>query len=211
MEPLSFILSIQYLRTRFGKPLPGSSAHFTMAPLYRQDPALSDVRGKPCREAAVLALLYPLEEGVPAVILTERRDHLNKHAGQISFPGGRREPDESLLQTALRETHEEIGLPPETVDILGGLTPLYIPPSNFCVYPFVGVLPAPPILRLQDEEVAAILHAPLPLLLDPATRQREDRLLHGKTVIIPFFHVNGHKVWGATAMMLAELLALFEA
>ncbi len=199
------------LRHRLARPLPGRAAQFRMAPRYRQDAALADVRGKPCREAAVLALLHPMADGVPALVLTVRPPDLRHHGGQVAFPGGRREPGESLEATALREAHEEIGLPPEQVELLGALTPLYIPPSNFCVYPFVGAMAVPPVLYPADEEVAEILHVPLPLLQAADTRRVESWRLHGREVEVPFFALAGHKVWGATAMMLSELLALFEA
>ena len=178
-----------------------------MAPAYRQDPSLAAVEGKACREAGVLALLFP-QADVPTLVLTVRHGYLRQHAGQISFPGGRREEGETLRETALREAQEEIGLAPGTVDVLGSLTPLYIPPSGFCVYPFVGVVSTPPFLRPTDVEVAQILHVPFPFLLDPKTRQQASRTLHGQEMTVPFFAVDGHQVWGATAMMLAELLAL---
>lgn len=166
------------------------------------------VEGKPCREAGVLVLFFPYNDE-PIVLLTVRRPDLKEHAGQVSFPGGRREPDETLRETALREAHEEVGLDPADVEVLGRLTPLYIPPSNFCVHPFVAVMPFAPALQPQDEEVASLLYTPLPLLLDPTTRQCEPWDLRGRVVDVPFLAVGEHKVWGATAMMLAELTALF--
>ena len=205
----TFTLLAARLRKRLTHPLPGPSAQLTMGLAYRQDPSLATVEGKACREAGVLALLYA-EADVPTLVLTVRHGYLKQHAGQISFPGGRREEGETLQETALREAHEEIGLAPDKVDVAGALTPLYIPPSNFCVYPFVGIVSEVPTLRPTDAEVAQILHVPLPFLLDPRTRQRERRTLHGQERVVPFFAVDGHQVWGATAMMLAELLALVE-
>ncbi|WP_456427251.1 NUDIX hydrolase [Rhodocaloribacter sp.] len=209
MTAASFDEHIARLRARLAGRLPGTAAQFTMAPVYRQDARLADVRDKRCREAGVLALLFPLDDA-PAVLLTIRRAHLNDHAGQISFPGGRREPGEDLRATALREAHEELGLAPESVEVLGALTPLYIPPSNFCVYPYVGVTTRAPDLRPHDEEVAEVLAVPLARLTAPGVRRREPWTLRGRTVEVPFFDLDGHKVWGATAMMLAELLALVE-
>lgn len=206
---LSFAAQMEALRQRLAKPLPGQEAHFTMAPIYRQNPALSRIDGKPCREAAVLAMLFPVDEA-PHVLLTARPDTMRDHAGQVSFPGGRREEAETLLETALREADEEVGLAPDAVDVLGPLTPFYIPPSNFCVHPFVGALSTLPDLYPHDEEVAAIIHAPLKHLLAPGTRRREPRTIRGKTFEIPFFAVESYTVWGATAMMLAELLAVFQ-
>lgn len=190
-------------------PLPGHEAHRHMAPRYEMRQNALSVEGRDCREAAVLALLLP-SESIPSVILTVRRDDLTDHGGQVSFPGGEREAAESLRDTALREAHEEIGLAPQAVRLLGGLTPLYIPPSNFCVHPFVGIVdPAPPLCP-TDREVAEVLHAPLPHLLDPDTRVVETWSLHSQEVEVPYYSVAGRTVWGATAMMLAELLALVE-
>lgn len=204
----SFDAVIAHLRRRLAGTLPGTTVQLSMAPVYRQDPASARVEGKTCREAGVLALLFPVDD-VPTLLLTVRRPDLKQHAGQVSFPGGRREPHETLREAALREAHEEVGLAPASVDVLGRLTPLYIPPSNFCVYPFVGAVHVPATFRPQDTEVAAVLYAPLPHLLDPATRRREPWMLRGREIEVPYLDVEGHKVWGATAMMLAELLALF--
>lgn len=180
-----------------------------MAPAYRMDLDKARVTGKNCREAGVLALLFPLDDA-PTLVLTVRRDHLPDHAGQISFPGGQREADETLEETALREAQEEVGLDPSHVEVLGALTPLYIQPSNFCVYPFVGAVPHAPTLRPTDAEVGKILRVPLAHLLRPETTVREEWSLRGMPVEVPYFGVEGYKVWGATAMMLSELLALFE-
>lgn len=196
------------LRARLPGPLPGTRAHLLMAPEYRQDPNAISTDGKTCREAAVLALLVPVED-TPAVVLTLRPSHLPHHAGQVSFPGGSREPGESLLETALREAREEVGLADE-VEVLGPLSPLYIPPTAFCVYPFVAVCPHPPDLIPYEAEVEAILHVPISQLLDPATRRREQREVRGTLAWVPFYTVGPYEIWGATAMILAELLLLLE-
>ena len=204
----AFEATVRHLRRRLAEPLPGAALQLGMAPSFREELLRTRPPDASCREAGVLALFFP-REAVPHLLLTVRRDDLPHHPGQVSFPGGRREADETLLETALRETHEEVGLPPDDIEILGPLTPLYVPPSNFCVHPFVGALPYVPDLTPQDAEVAALLSAPLPLLLDPTTRRREPWTLRGQQVEVPFLAVEDYKVWGATAMMLAELLSLF--
>lgn len=205
---MTFAAYAAALAARLENPLPGTQAQFTMAPHYRRDASLASVQDKPCREAAVLALLFPLPDTQPGVLLTVRHGGLKQHAGQVSFPGGRREANESLWETAIREAEEEVRLPAEQVTRLGALTPLYVPPSGFCVYPFVGSIERLPPLRPDFNEVDTILQVPLATLRAPDTRVEEEWVLRGKTLSVPFFAVAGHKVWGATAMMLAELLAV---
>lgn len=198
---------VDLLSTRLKQPLPGHDAHVTMAPRYSTRRKELSVRGKDCRHAGVLAALLH-EHGETKIVLTVRRKDLQDHAGQISFPGGQQENDETLRETALREAEEEIGLPPASVHLLGVLTPLYIPPSNFCVHPYVGAVYEPPPLRPTDEEVQRVLRVPLSRLLDPKTRTEEPWTLHGTVVDVPFYDLDGVAVWGATAMMLAELLSV---
>ena len=203
--PLSFTEFANRLRDRLSEPLPGGDAQVEMAPRYRARRDAMSVDGRDCRDAGVLALLFPLDD-VPHVVLTVRREDLPDHAGQISFPGGQREGGESLPETALREANEEVDLNPEPVDLIGALTPLFVPPSNFCVHPFVGVTPEVPTLTPTDREVGDILQVPLPHLLAPDTRVVETWTLHGVDVDVPYYDAAGHTVWGATAMMLSELL-----
>ena len=157
------------------------------------------------RKGAVLVLLYHKEERTH-LVLTRRRDDLNVHAGQISFPGGRREKGERLQATALREAQEEVGVDPAAMAVLGRLACLYIPPTDYEVYPFVAWHNGQPDFKLQAEEVAEILEVPLSLLLDPATRHEEPWEIQGYHVEVPYYLVDGHKVWGATAMMLSDFL-----
>jgi 8-oxo-dGTP pyrophosphatase MutT (NUDIX family) len=196
------------LRHALDGPLPGHDAHDTMAPRYQARRSAMSVADRVCREAGVLALFYPGRNREPVLVLTRRRDDLPDHAGQVSFPGGQRHDGESLPETALREAQEEIDLPTGAVDLTGSLTPLYIPPSNFCVHPFVALVAEPPDLRPTDAEVGRILHVPLSTLLAPDARTVEVWTLHGMEVEVPFYDVEGETVWGATAMMLAELLAV---
>ncbi len=179
-----------------------------MAPSHRLDAALLSVESKKCREAAVLVLVYPDARGRACLVLTARPPALRDHAGQVAFPGGRREPGETFWQTALREAREEVGLDPARAAPLGALTPLYIPPSRFCVYPFVAACGEVPPLVPLEAEVARILHVPLAHLLDPQQQGVGVWEVRGEPSRVPFYHVEGYEVWGATAMMLAELLAL---
>lgn len=159
------------------------------------------------RLAAVLVLIYPGPEGL-TLVLTERSGHLSKHAGQISFPGGSVEPDDAtLLQTALREANEELGILAAELEVLAELRPVYIPPSNFLVHPFVAYASRPPAFHPCPEEVAGVLEVPLAHLIDPANVESELRELQGARLRIPYFRFQRLKIWGATAAMLDDLLA----
>jgi 8-oxo-dGTP pyrophosphatase MutT (NUDIX family) len=185
----------------------GPAAQRRMAPVARPMARPADRPAGP-RLGGVLILLYCVDEELH-VVLTRRPDYEGVHAGQVSCPGGRREPPETLAATALRETHEEIGVLPAQVELLGELTSLYVMPSDFEVHPFVGryIGPGRPRFVPDTREVAAILEVPLRLLLDPATRAEEEMELRGGLRMeVPFFRVGQHKVWGATAMILSEFL-----
>ena len=159
------------------------------------------------RRAAVLIPILLEPEG-PQIVYTVRKDHLQDHAGQISFPGGGLEPsDASLLEAALREAEEEIDLSPELVEVIGELEEMFIPPSNFRVSPFVGLLPPEAELTLHPDEVEEIFTVSLEELLSPTTFQKVLWNREGRDYEVPVFAVEGRKIWGATAAMTAVLLA----
>ncbi len=182
------------------------AAQMKMAPMPRITIRTAETPGQP-RQGGVMLILYD-KQGQTHLILTRRRDDLRSHAGQISFPGGRREGGETLQMTAFRETFEEIGIQRRELDYLGRLSHLYIPPSDYEVHPFVTWYKnGRPTFIPQETEVAEILEVPLSHLLDPANRQQEKWEIRGYTLDVPFYLVSGYKVWGATAMMLSEFLA----
>ncbi|MFN3929228.1 MAG: NUDIX hydrolase [Thermoflexus sp.] len=199
---------IPRLRERLARPLPGPSAQWEMAPPYRRA-LLAQGNGWPARsrDAAVLILLYPngLDLAFP---LTLRTLHVVHHKGQISLPGGACEPGESPVEAALREAEEELGPLGNRVEILGFLTPVFVPPSGFLVHPVVGYLPARPVFRPAPIEVAEVLEATLSWLLDPKHQDEEERELYGARWRIPVFRLGNHAIWGATAMILAEFRAV---
>ncbi len=203
-------LDVQMVRAALQLPLLGRAAQLEMA--VRPRPGDRPDLPNPCpREAAVLMLLYP-RQGELVLPLTRRTDTVEMHRGQISLPGGAREPqDRDFAQTALRETCEELGIPEGTVQILGALSPIYIPPSQFCVYPYVGYVSAPPLLQPDPGEVAAVLEVPLQHLLQPDTRQVEVHWRDNQRFEVPVYRVADQVIWGATGMMLAELVALLRA
>lgn len=190
-------------------PLPGLAAQITMAPSPR--PFYPPDDGPKPRQAGVLLLLYPIQ-GRLHILFTVRPANLEYHAGQVSFPGGgREEGDRTLVETALRETQEELGISTDPLEILGPLTPLYVPPSNNYVYPFVAYSPCRPPFRPDPSEVAELLEIPLGTFLNPAIRQEDRMEREGVQVIIPYYAVGGYKIWGATAIILAEFLAMISA
>ena len=192
------------LRSRLRRPLPGPPVQQTMAPEPRRNNP--DRQRRPLRHAGVLFLFYGRDERVHLPFI-ERPRYDGPHSGQIALPGGQREPgDADLVATAVRETGEEIGVPGTHIRILGTLTPVYIPNSHYLVTPCVGQMTAAPDFRPDPAEVQAVLEYPLALLRDPACRKREVWNIRNLAVNVPFFHVGGRRIWGATAMMLAELL-----
>jgi 8-oxo-dGTP pyrophosphatase MutT (NUDIX family) len=198
------------LRQRLAQPLPGMEAQFKMAFAHR----IEELRRNPAippdaKVACVLNLLHR-HNGHWRIVLIQRTENpRDRHSGQVSFPGGRYEElDGELVNVALREAHEEIGVSPLEVEVLGRLTELYIPVSNFVVHPFVGVLLGPSDFIPQIGEVETILTPPLTLFMQAENRKMMDiTVTHGVTLKgVPYFDVDGRVVWGATAMILSEFL-----
>ncbi|MEM0994783.1 MAG: CoA pyrophosphatase [Bacteroidota bacterium] len=191
--------------------LPGEAAQLKMANAFRKtrpsDP--NDVR-----IASVLLLLYQKDKNWYFPLIQRTSDNPNdRHGGQISFPGGKREEsDQDLSETALREAEEEIGVQQKDIQLLGKLTPLYIPVSNFMVHPFVGYLPYPPQFKRQELEVVKVLETSLSELQNTDNHKQKDIALRQGIRLkeVPYFELQQHTVWGATAMMLSEWLAVIE-
>ena len=174
-----------------------------MAPTFRGNIASQ----RKAKDAAVLALFYP-SEGKLHLVFIKRNEYDGPHSAQISFPGGIREAgDLSLVDTALREAREELGLE-EKIEVLGALTPLHIPVSNFLVYPFVGWMNSTPAFLPDPSEVQYVVEASLESLLDPLNIDSETLYHHDTNIEAPFYRIGKEKIWGATAMMLSELLQL---
>jgi 8-oxo-dGTP pyrophosphatase MutT (NUDIX family) len=199
------------LRQRLRAPLPGRAAQMRMAPQPRPgwDPHVVPAG---LRDAAGLVLVYP-HAGEWCVPLTLRGSWMRQHTGQVSLPGGRVDAGETIEQAALREAHEEVGVEAAGVHVVGRLTPLHIPVSHHLLHPVVGVTEARPDFRVAEAEVERLIEVPLRVLLVPDAVQRESRLRDRPPVVlmdVPYFAVDGAKVWGATAMILAEFLALLD-
>lgn len=191
--------------------LPGESFHYQLAPLFREEELKKiDLTGKDPNYAGVVSLLYPKNgEAYMAFIL--RKTYKGVHSNQIGFPGGRyEEEDENLMQTALRETEEEIGVSSSSIEVIKPLTKLYIPPSNFLVQPFLSIVEKEPIFVLQESEVEELIEVPLSVCLDNNNLNTEIiDASYAKQVEVPAFNFKGHVVWGATAMILSEIRELF--
>jgi 8-oxo-dGTP pyrophosphatase MutT (NUDIX family) len=195
------------LRTRLSETLPGVQAQLKFAP----SPTRPDWRPghfpADTRTAAALLLLYPGDEGV-RMPLTVRASGLARHAGQVSLPGGATDPGETLVDAALREAAEEIGVDPVSVRVLGELTPVHVIVSGFTLHPIVGVTDEPPSFIAAPGEVDEILEVSLDDLRDASRIGRGTRIREGVAVEYPYFDLLGHQVWGATAMVLGEFICL---
>jgi 8-oxo-dGTP pyrophosphatase MutT (NUDIX family) len=201
---------IHHLQQQLQQPLPGFAAQSQMISRKFALPRdLSRLRPPADhRKAAVLILLYE-KDAVWHTTLMQRPDSPYAHSRQVSFPGGRVEEDDpSLAYTALRETQEELGIPSQQIELIGQLSPLYIPVSNFLVAPFVGHLAQLPVFQPDPNEVAEVLETPLHWVLSPE-RQKTGTVLSYPGPItleqVPYFDLHERQVWGATAMMLSEL------
>ena len=175
-----------------------------MAPAPR--PSLP--QGLELRDAAGLVLVFPDADDRPHLVLTVRADTLGRHGGQVSLPGGAIDPGESYVHAALREAHEEIALDRRLVRVAGALTPIEIPVSGFRLHPIVGLADSRPMLTPADGEVARILPVALDELMAPGCVANTTRERTGSRIVVPAFCVHGEEIWGATAMVLAEFLAL---
>jgi len=188
-----------------GTRLPGDPLAVVMPPGSRQWP--EDLRRKMCEDLKPAGVLIPIVDHPRhlSVLLTQRSADLKNHAGQVSFPGGRMESgDADIAETALRETHEEVGIRPEEVDIAGYLDPM-LTVTGYAVTPIVGLVQPGISLTLDHSEVEHAFEVPLLFLLDESNQQLSERKLHGVTVPIVEFNYASQRIWGATAHMVVVL------
>jgi len=191
--------------------LPGREAHNKVMQLSVRKNIFKDVKHSgPVKQAAVLALLYPDTQNNTKIVLILRKTYNGHHSGQIAFPGGKQEPtDSSLWHTALRETQEEIGISAEKIQLLKQLSPVFIPVSHFKVQPFFAISDQTLTFKKDPVEVDQILELPISgFLNNPMINISHN--YYGKTYPLKAFYNNGLKIWGATAMILSELVWLFE-
>jgi 8-oxo-dGTP pyrophosphatase MutT (NUDIX family) len=197
----------ELLRERLKGTLPGVDAQMRFAPVPLRPEWRAGHFPAGSRQAAALLLVYPAATG-PAVALTVRASGLARHPGQISLPGGATDPGEALVDAALREAAEEIGVDPARVRVLGELTPVHILVSGFTLHPIVGVTDRRPDFQPSPGEVEQILEVSLRDLRDASRIRQGTRVREGVAVEYPYFDLLGHQVWGATAMVLGEFICL---
>ena len=202
-------LPIEELKQKLQEPLPGVTSHLKMAPRQRAD-EYSGLNGlKPlARNSAVLILLFP-ENGLLKTVFIKRSVYDGVHSGQISFPGGKYEnTDTSFEVTALRETKEEIGVDRDEIEIIGQLTDFYIPPSNFLVKVFVGYSAQQPIYITDKKEVQSVVEVNLDDFYDPRNISEKEFYSTSRKlkIVAPCYMINNVEIWGATAMIVSELL-----
>ena len=197
---------VERLVEQLKAPLPGAAAHALLAPNPRRRwPEGFDQAT--IRDAAALLLVFPIARRAH-IVLTVRADTLGRHGGQISLPGGAIDPGESVEQAAVREAHEEVGLPIADPRVIGRLTPIDIPISGFRLHPVIATAAHRPAFAAAATEVASVLEIALDELAERSCLVRRERQLDGMRVVIPAFALAGHEIWGATAMVLAEFLRL---
>ena len=187
--------------------LPGAEAHQKMAPKNR--PGFKLKFDTPPRPGAVMILLYE-EEGQIQFPLIRRSEYRGIHSGQMALPGGKAEDtDADLIATAVREAHEELGIDPHKIDIVGTLTSFFVAPSNFQILPVVAYAKEFPKFVPNEREVAGIVQADIQTMIDPQTiKEKQITPAEGITFDAPYYDLSGTVVWGATAMMLSEFVTL---
>ncbi|WP_143960654.1 NUDIX hydrolase [Litoribacter populi] len=193
------------------KPLPGREGQILMAPEPLDEARFYTKEPKGAKRGAVLILFYPNENGV-AIPFIKRPVYRGAHSGQVSFPGGKwEENDKTLETTAVRETHEEIGVDMEKVQVFGQLSRLFIPPSNFVVTPYLGFLEDKPNFQPDPREVKRVIECEFSYLIDKNIRKRKVMNFRDDLKMdVPYYDIDEEMVWGATAMMLSELMLIWD-
>ena len=210
---MDFNFFVQQISKIKDLPLPGEASQHQMAPEIRLEELqrINQTKKNP-RKAAVMALFYPTVNQNTNLLLILRKTYKGVHSNQVGFPGGKAEKsDDGLLTTALRETHEEVGVHPKDVIVVKEISEIFIPPSNFIVQPFIGLYKEPKPFIKQESEVELILEVPiLDFLDDTKVVSKKLTTSYAVDIEVPAFKLNGYIVWGATAMMLNEIKELLK-
>ncbi len=203
---------IEKLRKELSQPLPGEEAQYRMAPPYRPNLSKEEIAKLNPKVSGVMVLLYE-RNNLLNVVFTQRKKYEGVHSGQMSFPGGKKdEADPDIVETALRETEEEIGIAKNRIEVIGSLSELYIPPSNFLVFPTVGFAESISSFQPHENEVEKVVEIPLDFFLDRnnINYKTEIKLFNEHIVQVPAYIYNEHIIWGATAIMLSEFTFIIE-
>ena len=195
----------------FKQPLPGKNGQAQLKPYLKINKNIDAPSFIKPKEGAVMAVIYP-KENIPHLLLIERPLYDGVHSGQIAFPGGKIEKsDASFLHAALRETHEEVGIESNHIQVVGNLTEVFVFASNFMVYPFVGIMQEIPTFALETKEVAGVLEIPLLRFFeDGIIKEKKIKNALGFNLMAPYYDLDNKVLWGATAMMVSELCAVIK-
>lgn len=206
--------SQEILKLKLSGELPGIVSHLKMAPAHRAD-ELKDAESRmdEARKSAVMILFFRDEQKELKMIVIRRSEYVGVHSGQIAFPGGRYEEEDGDVEiTALREVEEEIGIPRKQIEVLGRLSDIYVPPSNFLISVFVGFLNAKPLYRLQEREVSEVIEIPFKEFYRSGIVKQKEFFVRSQNAssYAPYFDVSHAEIWGASAMVISELLDVLQ-
>lgn len=205
--------SLENIKYKLQQPLPGQVSHLKMSTANRiEEFSRFNFNLNEAKKSAVLILLFYDNEKLKVVFI-RRSDYVGIHAGQIAFPGGRyEESDENVQNTALREIEEEIGITSDKIQVIGRLTDIYVPPSNFLISIFVGFLKEKPVFKAEQREVESIFTIDLDEFLDDDVIQEKEFFVQSSNTSVqaPYYNVGGVEIWGASAMVMTELLDLLK-
>ncbi len=202
-------LSIDQLKRKLQQPLPGVSSHLKMAPPHRAHEIINHLDNSENAKKSAVLILFFHKDNVLKMIVIRRSIYVGIHSGQIAFPGGRfEEEDIDVRTTALREIKEEIGISEDKIEIIGRLSDIYVPPSNFLISVFVGYLAEKPVYNIDEREVDEVIEIPFAEFYKSEILKEKDFYVNSIKAAdkAPYFNTTNAEIWGASAMVISELL-----
>jgi len=206
-------LTVEILKQKFELPLSGISSHLKMAPANRISGYLNEQKFILNARKSAVMILFLQDNNIMKMIVIRRSEYVGIHSGQIAFPGGRYEDEDGDVRvTALREIEEEIGIPEEKIEIIGRLSDIYVPPSNFLISVFVGYLAEKPEYIIDEREVDEVIEIPFSDFFQPDVVKQKDFYVNSikASSDAPYYDVTNAEIWGASAMVISELLDLLQ-